>query len=175
MPGFQRGVAARARLARRARQGQELLHAIPLGRSLCPAIYSATWHFRAPRVERCELFHKSLGFDLQAGPLTLQSSPDGADSVTFTILPAPHDGARPRAGVHMPKKVVIPSAGLAGLGRFLGPGVEAVWPSAFPALEAMATPHGEVTDAMVSGGEGISDGMRKALPGPTFTQASWAA
>ena len=36
----------------------------------------------------CKLFHKSLRFDLQAGPLTLQFSGDGADSVTFTILPA---------------------------------------------------------------------------------------
>ncbi|MCC6919623.1 MAG: hypothetical protein IT548_10495 [Alphaproteobacteria bacterium] len=36
----------------------------------------------------CKLFHKSLRFDLQAGPLTLQFSGEGADSVTFTILPA---------------------------------------------------------------------------------------
>ena len=36
----------------------------------------------------CTLFHKSVRFVLGASPVTLQFSGEGADSVTFTILPA---------------------------------------------------------------------------------------
>ncbi|MCC6919622.1 MAG: 2-hydroxyacid dehydrogenase [Alphaproteobacteria bacterium] len=70
----------------------------------------------------------------------------------------------------MPNKVVIPSAGLAGLGRFLSSGIEAVLPSAFPSLEAMSAQHGDVTAAIVMGGEGIGEGMLRALPKLSFIQ-----
>jgi hypothetical protein len=48
----------------------------------------------------------------------------------------------------MPNKVLIPSAALAGLGRFLGDGVEAVLPSTFPSLAAMAAAHPDVSAAI---------------------------
>lgn len=71
----------------------------------------------------------------------------------------------------MPNKVVIASAGLGGLGRFLGSGVEAVLPSAFASLEAMAAKHGDATAAIVMGGEGINAEMLKVLPRLSFIQA----
>lgn len=71
----------------------------------------------------------------------------------------------------MANKVLIPSPALGGLGRFLGDGVEAVLPSAYPSLAAMAAAHPDVTAAIVMGGEGVGEDVLAALPKLTLIQA----
>jgi len=68
-------------------------------------------------------------------------------------------------------KVLIPSPALAGLGRFLGDGVEAVLPSAYPSIAAMAEAHPDISAAIVMGGEGVGDSVLTALPKLNFIQA----